>query len=127
VHCLLNTAQEIEILILYNNKNRIPFSGGVVYDTRALGIRASDISPCAEVAAFTDLAIYRVRGCDTRNVLLKYKGSDTLELRQGTSLTRISGTILSKFSGSSASQALDFSTNVDSVDFVFSSTSSGVV
>lgn len=116
---------ELEVLFLYRNPNRVPHSGSIVIDTRAAGASAASISPCATVRNFIEAAVYRVPACRNHNVLLKYKGDDDLQTRQGTSLNRISGSILSRMgSGDKKASTMDFKTNVDSVDFVFSSISS---
>ncbi len=116
---------EIEILFLYFNPNRIPTSGSIICDTRNAGTTSQDISPCAAVSNFQHAGIYRISSCRGRNVLLKYKGDDTLQTRQATSISRVGGTIFSRISGGDAKAGmLDFTTNVESADFVFSSTSS---
>lgn len=118
---------ELEILLLYRNPHRLPDAGSsIVVDTRAAGATAASISPCAAVHNFIEAAVYRVRNCRNNNVLLKYKGDDDLHTRQGTSLNRVGGTIFTILGGGGETKAstLDFKTNVETVDFVFSSTSS---
>lgn len=117
---------ELDILFLYRNPNRLPHAGSsIVVDTRAPGATAASISPCAAVGKFVEAAVYRVRACRGRNVLLKYKGDDDMNVRQGNSLNRISGNLFSRIGGGEIKAGtLDFKTNVETVDFVFSSTSS---
>lgn len=117
---------EMEVLFLYRNPNRLPHAGSsIVVDTRLPGATSAAISPCAAVKHFLEASVYRVRGCRGRNVLLKYKGDDDLQLRAGNSLNRVGGSIFARVGGGEVKAGtLDFKTNVESVDFVFSSTSS---
>ena len=117
---------ELEVLFLYRNPNRLPHAGSsIVIDTRLPGATAASISPCAAIKNFVEGAIYRVRECRSHNVLLKYKGEDDLQTRAGNSLNRVGGTIFSRVGGGETKESvLDFKTNVVSADFEFSSTSS---
>ena len=113
----------MELFILYNNPNRIPQS--IVCDTRNPTVSLSDISTCALISNFCDVAIYRLGSCRGKNVLLKYKGGDSVETRLANSIGRIGAGIFSKISRPELAEAtLDFSTNIDSADFYFSTTSS---
>ena len=113
----------MELIVLYNNPNRIPAS--IVCDTKDPGISSADISPCAAIQNFRDAAIYRLNSCRRKNVLLKYKGGETVEPRQANSISRIGGSIFSKITKpETAAGTLDFSTNIESADFFFSTTAS---
>jgi hypothetical protein len=119
---------ELDVLFLYRNPNRVPHAGlSIVVDTRLPGATSGSISPCAAVSNFLEAAVYRVRGCRGHNVLLKYKGADDMQLRAGNSLNRVSGSIFTRVGNAEAKAGtLDFKSNVESVDFVFSSTSSSL-
>ena len=82
------------------------------------GARKGDISDCAKVENFRDVAYFCVNSRN-KNVLLKYKGDERLEPRRGSSIQRVG--FLNWIQGKRfAAGLLDYSTNVGAVRKAFS-------
>lgn len=115
------SSEYIDVLLLYRNFNPIPASRRIVYDTSPdinTGLTVTNISPCASVSQFRCFRIVRIpcRGC---NVLLKCKGDGLVELRKGSSVSRVG--IFSKVVGGRKAgneNQLDFNTNAVDINLI---------
>jgi hypothetical protein len=118
-----DTTETLELILLHNNPNPIPKDQRLVYNTRAKNVKSSgDISDCAKVELFQDVAFF-VIDCASRNVLLKYKGGEDVLPRRGSALRRVG--LLNWIANRRFAEGLiDYNTNVDDgdvrLDFRFS-------
>jgi hypothetical protein len=100
----------IYVLVLYGNPNPIPPRGPLVYDTTAFGVNSKRITPCAQVAKFNSVVIYKI-SCRGHNVLLKYQNGGVLASRLGNSIARVG--LFGALQGHRyVKNRIDFSTNV---------------
>jgi hypothetical protein len=87
--CFDPRSDYIDLIVLFDNPHSVPASRSIVYDTTPIdGVAVSNISPCAQATNFEEFMVYRLP-CKGFNVLLKYKGSDVVERRLGTSIARV--------------------------------------
>lgn len=106
------TCKNLQFVLLVNNPSLSRSGGGggpgpigLIEETRHL----EDIPPHLRVDNFKHFIVYQVASFNC-NILLKYKGDGTVELRKGTSVSRLG---LFGYLGLSSSQSngIDFSTN----------------
>jgi hypothetical protein len=102
----------LDILLLTNNPIIPP-------EAESYSQSIKNTSKWAQVDHFRDFVIYQA-DCSGHNVLIKYKGSGTCELRQGTSLSRQG---IGIFTGCIPSGQLDFETNCPAIERVYTSMS----
>jgi hypothetical protein len=112
----------LELILLHNNPFHIRKNQRLVYDTRAKGVLAGDISDCAKVELFQDVAYYIVQSRN-KNILLKYKGGENIVPRNGNSISRIG--LYNWWTGRRYGVGLiDYNTNTSSIELDFSCSAS---
>lgn len=112
------SADTLELILLHNNPHSIPKDQRLVYNTRAKNVKSSgDITDCAKVDLFRDVAVYVIE-CASRNVILKYKGDEDVLPRRGSALQRV-GLFNWMANRRFAEGMIDYNTNVDEVRLDF--------
>ncbi len=108
----------LAIVVLFKNPNKIPSDKAVVYDTRAPGTNPSRISGCARIDQMEQVQVYMADSVG-KNVLLKYKGSGIVQVREGTSADRVG--FFGYLQGRRFNEGmLDFQTNIDRLHVSYS-------
>ncbi len=111
VHALFAPENKsVDIIILTNNPAAAPDAESYSTSMKASG-------SWGKTDQFRDVVIWQA-DCENRNVLIKYKGMGICELRQGTSLKRNG---LGIFTGCVPPTQLNFETNCEQIERVFSS------
>jgi hypothetical protein len=107
----------LEMSVLTNNPAVLDTTKPVVIDTNKN--KAEDITPSVAIRNFQDFSLYRTT-CTLKNCVVKYKGSEWVEPRTGS--TSKMKKMLSFNKKSSANRSiLDFATNVSEVEKYYSS------
>lgn len=102
----------IDLILLTNNLSSPPSESSISMDS------LQGVAAWAQVDKFRDFSIYRIP-CKDKNVLLKYKGGGVVEIRVGGSISRVG--FVGMLTGSVPSGQIDFSTNISSMEKIFSS------
>jgi len=126
--CFDPDCEYLDLLVLFDNPSPVPSSRSIVFDTTPTGQHmqaVTNITPCAQVAAFNEFLAYRIP-CRGRNVLLKYKGGDVVEPRLGTSIARVGvfnsfSNLVTSSKAKKENQQLDMETNVAGMTLICNS------
>ena len=112
---------DLEIILLHKNPNSVPADlSSVFYDTTLMAT-TNKISACAKVEAFKNVIFHSIVS-KNKNVLLKYKGGGSIIARIGNSVQRV-GIIGAILGNRHAKGIIDFGTNIQRIETVFSAAS----
>ena len=111
-----DAANDLEIIILYNNPNPILNLREINFDT-SLNVYTKNLSPCAKIDNFKNVIFYTVSS-KNNNVLLKYKGDGVTKARMGNSVQRI-GLFHAIQANRHAKDKIDYTSNVNTLSTVF--------
>lgn len=104
----------VTLIVLTDNPNPLPSDGRVITSSKGM----YKASACVATENFRHVVVFNLPS-QAKNILLKYKPVTGLELRVGSSVKRLG--LLGALTGSKQGQGLDFNTNIDSIEFVYSS------
>jgi hypothetical protein len=116
VYCSFDASEnkdgKLDLIVLYDNSNMMISSGRIVSDTRAPGVKADNISPCAQIPKFQSASAFKLFATD-QNAIVKIidkNGKIIVSPREGNSLERVG--FMNKINGHRfIGNKVDFSTN----------------